>query len=110
MGWLNVCLILYALIMLAGGIGGWRMAGSQASLWTGVISAALLLGAAALAKTNPKAGYGLATLVVVVLIGVFIERYLKTQKFMPSGMLIAGSLVMLLLLVVGHFLGRQRVV
>ena len=80
MSWLNISIIIYALLMLGGGIGGYKAAGSQWSLIVGISSAVLLLGATALAKTNPKIGYMLATAVTLALLGVFLERYMKTQK------------------------------
>jgi uncharacterized membrane protein (UPF0136 family) len=108
MGWLDICLIVYSLIMLFGGFMGYRTAGSMASLWTGLISAALLIAATAWARTNPKQGYTLASLVVLVLIGIFFERYMKTQKVMPGLMLAVGSVVMLVLLIIGHFMSKKK--
>lgn len=104
MGWLDVSVLVYALIMLGGGIGGYKVAHSPWSLVTGIASAVLLVGAIALARTNPKAGYLMATLVTLALLILFIIRYVQTQKMMPSMGLVGLSLVMLLLLIVGHYM------
>jgi uncharacterized membrane protein (UPF0136 family) len=106
MGWLDISLIVYAIVMLGGGIGGYVSANSIPSLVSGVISGILLLGAVVLGRNNPRLGYGLATLTALVLVIVFVRRYMETGKLMPSGALIGLSIFMLILLTVGHFLKK----
>jgi uncharacterized membrane protein (UPF0136 family) len=106
MGWLDISLIVYAIVMLGGGIGGYVSAKSVPSLVSGILSGIFLFTAVFVARNNPKLGYGLAALTAVVLIGVFIRRYLETGKIMPSGALIGLSTLMLVLLIVGHFLKK----
>ena len=108
MGWLNIAIFIYAILMLGGGIGGYVKAHSVPSLVTGIVSAVLLIGAVALAKTNPKVGYMIASLVTLVLVGIFIKRYVETQKVMPSLGLVGLSLLMLGMLIVGHFMGGEK--
>jgi uncharacterized membrane protein (UPF0136 family) len=105
-GWLDISLIVYALIMLGGGIGGYVSAKSMPSLISGILSGIFLFTAVFLARNNPKMGYGLAALTALILIGVFIRRYMETGKMMPSGGLIGLSTLMLILLIVGHFLKK----
>jgi uncharacterized membrane protein (UPF0136 family) len=106
-GWLDISLLIYALVMLGGGIGGYVSAGSLPSLISGIVSGILLLASVALARSNPKLGYGLAALTALILVGVFIERYMKTHKAMPSLGLIGLSALMLVLLAVGHFMKKS---
>ncbi len=103
MGWLSICVIVYGIVMLMGGVMGYVTAKSVPSLITGLVSGMLLIGSMALAKTHPRIGYFLATLVTVALIGVFLERYMKVHGMRNIG-LIALSGLMLVLLIVGHFM------
>lgn len=97
MGLAQVVLLVYALLMLAGGFAGSR-AGSRVSMYAGAGSAVLLL--IALLMTVIDRPFGIATgiAVSVVLCGVFLARFLKTGKFMPAGMLLAVSIAALALL------------
>jgi uncharacterized membrane protein (UPF0136 family) len=104
MPWLMNAVVVYALLMLFGGIGGYATAKSVPSLVAGIASGALLLGSAALSKTHPRIGFFLATLITLALVVIFIRRYVETHKPMNMG-LVGLSLVMLLLLIVGHFMG-----
>lgn len=107
MPWLVICVVVYALLMLGGGVGGYVTARSTPSLITGIVAGLLLLGSAAWAKSNPKMGFGLATLVTAGLIAVFVRRYIETGKPMPSLGLVGLSVLMLILLLAGHFLNRS---
>ncbi|NIM01634.1 MAG: hypothetical protein GTN89_12565, partial [Acidobacteria bacterium] len=80
-------LLIYAVLMIAGGAMGSR-AGSKVSLYAGVGSGLVLLAAfgatfAAL-ETGLWIGCGLAAALAVV----FGKRLAKTGKFMPAGMLL----------------------
>lgn len=109
MPWLTSAVVVYAILMLAGGVFGYFRAGSPASLWTGVIAGLLLLGAAAYSKTNPKQGFLVATGVSLILVGIFLKRFIDTGKAMPSLGLVGLSAIMLILLIVGHFLYKPPV-
>src|SRR5688572_15610178 len=105
MSWLNIVLVLYALLVAGGGIGAYMSPAirSTDSLIYGLVSGVLLIVAVLLSKSNAKAAYGLATIVTVALIVIFVKRYMDTQKVMP-GMALAGlSVVVLVCLIVGHF-------
>ena len=107
MGWLNVSVLVYGLLMLFGGIMGYVSSKSVPSLVSGILSGMFLIGSAAMAKTNPKLGYGIAALVTLILVGVFVERYMKTHAMRNMG-LIMVSVLMLALLAVGHFMGGDK--
>ena len=86
-------LVLYAGLMLGGGVGGYRAAGSKMSLWAGMISFILLVAARGLAHHHPRLGFGLGLIVALSLTAVFAKRVKDTGKAMPSGMLCALSVV-----------------
>ncbi len=96
----TVVLAVYAVLMLAGGIIGFRVAGSRASLISGVISGILLLLAFGWSLYRPRNGFLSGALVALLLTIVFAIRLAKTGHFMPSGMLLAASLAALVILAI----------
>jgi uncharacterized membrane protein (UPF0136 family) len=105
MPWLTAAVIVYAVLIAVGGVIGFATAGSQDSLIVGGTIGLLLLGAAAWSKSSPKAGFATAAALTLIVIGIFISRYLSTGKAMPAFGVIGLSAVMLILLAVGHFRG-----
>lgn len=80
--------LIYGILAIVGGVIGYRQAGSQMSLLSGIISGLLLLiGAYFLLGGNPI-GLALSAIVSLVLIVVFAIRLAKTRKFMPAGLMI----------------------
>ena len=85
---------LYGILILMGGIIGHIKAGSQASLYMGVISGLLLVlasGGMFSKKFFRKAVY-FALILTLLLDAFFSYRFLATMKFMPSGLLALVSL------------------
>ena len=95
----HVVLLLYGLLMLAGGIMGYVKGGSRASLVWGVVSAVVLAVGWFVARTNPQAGFAIGGIWAGVLCAVFLMRYLRTGKVMPAAALMVVSVLALLLLV-----------
>jgi len=93
----QVVLLLYAILMVAGGLAGAR-AGSRVSLMAGSTSGLALLVALLLSLFAPTAGFWLGAGVSLILCGVFGTRLAQTGKMMPAGMLLGLSVVALLLL------------
>ncbi len=85
-------ILIFAVVMFAGGLIGYLTAGSRASLISGTVSAALLVLAFFLARVNPVQGLGAAAVLSVLLAVVFAIRAFKTRKFMPAGMLLIVSI------------------
>jgi uncharacterized membrane protein (UPF0136 family) len=106
MAWLNVVLVIYALIMLLGGVGAYFATQSSASMIAGVVSAVLLLGSAALAKSHPKVGYGLAAMTSFGLLVLFLGRYWEGRSMMTL-MLALLAAVMLIVIGAGAFAPRR---
>jgi uncharacterized membrane protein (UPF0136 family) len=94
----QVVLVVYALLMLVGGVIGYRAAGSTSSLAAGLGSAVLLAVAWAISRSHPAEGFWTGATVAAGLSILFAYRLLKTGKPMPSGGLLALSLLALFLL------------
>ena len=90
--------VVYGCLVLAGGLMGYRKAGSQASLVSGVASAVVLLAAASLIFKGNPLGVRLAMAVALLLLVFFTTRWLKGRKFMPAGLMVLSSAIALALL------------
>ena len=91
-------ILVYGVILIAGGFAGWRLSGSRISLTASLASAALLAVAYRVALFHLLAGYLLAVLVSLGLTVMFGLRLRKTGKFMPAGMMLAVSAVVFAIL------------
>ena len=91
-----IALWIYVTLLLAGGLVGLIKAGSKISLVTSALFAALL----ALCATGVIHPFYITDILVGVLAVVFCVRYLKTSKFMPSGLMLLFSVVVLAVLLV----------
>ena len=89
----GIVLIVYALVILAGGVAGLRMAESRASLMMGATTGMRLAISGALVLLGNKSGayYGLGVNIALIL--VFGSRYLRTMKMMPAGFMLAASVI-----------------
>ncbi len=93
-----IALWIYVTLLLAGGMVGFIKAGSKVSLVTSALFAVLL----ALCATGIITPFYIADILVGVLAVVFVVRYLKTSKFMPSGLILLLSVVVLAVLLVAR--------
>lgn len=91
-----IALWIYVTLLVAGGLVGFVKAGSKISLVTSAVFAVLL----ALCATGIIAPFYITDIILGVLAVVFCARYLKTSKFMPSGLLLLFSVVVLAVLLV----------
>ena len=89
----QVVLGFYGVLLIGGGVMGYRTAGSRVSLFAGAIAGGLCIGGTWLSVDHPQDGFTLGGLVAFMLTGVFINRFAKTRKLMPSGVVLALSLV-----------------
>jgi uncharacterized membrane protein (UPF0136 family) len=92
-----IVLWVYIVLLLAGGAMGFVKAGSRISLITSVIFAVLL----ALCVLGIIRPFYVADWLVGLLVVVFGMRFAKTKKFMPSGLMLALSAVVLAVLLLG---------
>ncbi|MCS7222953.1 MAG: TMEM14 family protein [Armatimonadetes bacterium] len=100
-------ILLYALILIAGAVTGYRKAKSKASLWTGLVCSGLLILAfvyAVIGQTalgtevalltagvpflseNSAVALLLATFISVFLVALFGIRWFRTRKMVPAGL------------------------
>jgi uncharacterized membrane protein (UPF0136 family) len=89
----NIILWVYIGLLIVGGLMGFLKAGSKISLISSVIFAVILALFAAQVIPWPPG----ADIVLLLLVVVFLMRYIKTKKFMPSGLLIVLTLLALAL-------------
>jgi len=89
-------LILYGCLLLSGAYFGLK-AGSKISVIMGIISGLIVLGGAYLVTLDAFKGYCLIASVSSFLSIIFLIRLIKTHKFMPAGMLLGASGLVLLL-------------
>ena len=90
-----VALIVYGLVAIIGGIIGFTKSQSKASLISGSISGIGLLGSGIAAAQNQEWGKILGMAITSLLVIVFVVRLIKTQKFMPAGLMILGGVITL---------------
>ena len=88
----EIIIIAYGLLLLVGGFMGYK-AGSKVSLIMGTVSGLLVFVGVYWSHLSPKNSYFYLAIVSAVLIGAFLQRYVKTKKFMPGGLLGLISLI-----------------
>ncbi len=93
----NTLLWIYILLLLAGGLFGYYKAGSKVSLISAAISAAILVLTAIPGLFDLRLRALLADIVMAALLIVFAIRLSKTKKFMPSGLMLCLTAVVLAL-------------
>jgi uncharacterized membrane protein (UPF0136 family) len=87
---------IYIVLLLVGGLMGFLKAKSKVSLITSAVFAAVLV----LAQTgifNPGVARNLVNVLLAVLLVVFAVRLAKTKKFMPGGLMLGLTILVLAL-------------
>ncbi|MDR9405002.1 MAG: TMEM14 family protein [Halothece sp. Uz-M2-17] len=95
----KIAITLYGLLAIIGGVIGYKTAGSKVSLISGSISGVLLFVGGIASFLGQSWGLILATIITAILVIVFIARLLKTQKFMPAGLMIISGVIVLVVTV-----------
>jgi uncharacterized membrane protein (UPF0136 family) len=93
MGFALAVLWIYIVLLVTGGLIGYLKAGSKPSLIASVSFAAALT----LCALNVIRPYVITDLLLTALLVIFGLRLSKTRKFMPSGLMLALTLVTLAL-------------
>lgn len=93
----QVALLVYAVLLGAGGLIGFLKAGSRPSLIAGGVSGAIALVSLALTYLGGL-GFWLGLILAVAMTITFSLRFRKTGKFMPSGLLAGVSVLMIALM------------
>lgn len=107
MKYLILLISAFGLLVGMGGLIGFFIAGSIASLIAGSTFSFLLLLSGYLMQSHPTVGLIGATFLTMTLSGFFSYRYLITEKFMPSGMMALLSLAIFFTLIVNVSLKRK---
>lgn len=89
----QLILWIYIVLLVIGGLIGFLKAKSKPSL----IASAAFAAALALVNLNILKMPALADILLGLLVLVFLMRYAKTKKFMPSGMMIVLTVAALVL-------------
>jgi uncharacterized membrane protein (UPF0136 family) len=93
----QITLGIYAILLIAGGIIGYIKAGSRPSLIAGLSSGVAAL--ICLAFTGPDGhGIRLGAALAAAMLVLFAFRLSRRRKFMPSGLLLAVSGIVVLIL------------
>src|SRR5580704_696708 len=93
----NYVFWIYVVLLVVGGLIGFFKAHSKISLITSVVSAAVLV----LTQTrifDRTLGHQLADIIMVVLLVVFAMRLAKSKKFIPSGLMLVLTVMVLAML------------
>jgi len=85
--------LAYGILAIVGGIFGYVQSQSKVSIISGSISGVLLIGAAIIQLLGQSWGRYLGIAIASALIVVFVLRLVKTQKFMPAGLMIIAGVV-----------------
>ncbi|MCW5936093.1 MAG: TMEM14 family protein [Fimbriimonadaceae bacterium] len=105
-------ILIYGVILIAGGVMGYAMAGSMASLLTGGISGLLMLGLGIVSKEKPGFGMrgaaGLSLLLLIFWIYRTIQLSGEGKSVMISGMNIALAAAVIAILGYGHMSAMRR--
>lgn len=88
---------VYVVLLLLGGLFGFYKGKSKVSLITSVVSAALLVLTTLRGIFEPAFARDLANLTMAALLVVFAIRLAKTKKFMPSGLMLVLTILVLAL-------------
>ncbi len=83
----QVSLLIYAVLLVVGGLVGYIQAQSKVSLIAGLGSGMVASIIYGITLSQPAIGFSLGAILGLILTGVFIMRFRKTQTFMPAGFL-----------------------
>ena len=95
--------IVYAILLMVGGLMGFLKAHSKMSLITGLISGLLVLLSYVIGKKNPKSGYLYIAAISLCLGMFFLNRYMHTHLFMPGGLMFLLSMTTFTVVALGYF-------
>ena len=90
--------IVYGLLVLAGGVMGYVKAKSLPSLISGILFGVLLLISGVGIQEGAKLSFAIALALTVVLMLIMGLRFVKSKKFMPAGLITLLSAITALLL------------
>lgn len=91
-----VVLGVYGVLLIVGGVMGFVKAKSRASLIAGTVSGLVAFAALGIAATyNASGGFALALALGIAMFLFFGPRAMTSRKFMPSGLMVLASAVVI---------------
>ena len=84
----------YVVLLLVGGAMGFK-AGSKISLIMGSVSACLMIVSLLAMKMSNLGGHMAIAILSLALAAVFVIRFVKTSSFMPAGLMLIASAIVL---------------
>ena len=103
----QITILVYALLMLVGGLIGYLKAGSQVSLIAGSASFLLLCVAFVVTRSQLTGGLVMGAVLAVALTANFGKRLADSGKFMPSGAMLVVSAIVAVILVAAVLKSRS---
>lgn len=107
MPWLNTVLVLFSLLNIGLGIYGYVAKNTLVSLIAGCVIGLLMLGTVALAKTQPRWGRIGSLVLTIAVLGQFAPKFIKTQDWLPAGILTVTGAIVFVCLAAGHVMGMK---
>lgn len=107
MPWLNLVLVLFSLLNIGLGIYGYVAKNTLVSLIAGCVIGLLMLGTVALAKTHPRWGRIGSLVLTIAVLGQFAPKFIKTQDWVPAGILTVAAVIVFVCLGAGHMIGMR---
>ncbi|NQV31398.1 MAG: TMEM14 family protein [Phycisphaeraceae bacterium] len=89
-----VVYVMYVVLLLVGGVMGFK-AGSRISLIMGSVSACLMIVSLLAMKMSTLGGHMAIAILSLALAVVFVIRFVKTGSFMPGGLMLIASAIVL---------------
>lgn len=99
-----IAFFLYGLLILIGGVIGHFKANSVASLVAGTLFGILAIACAILIYNDVSWGYLAGVILTLFLLLFFLYRFSLSYRFMPAGLMVLLSFVMILI----QFFWRRR--
>lgn len=107
---LNIVLVVYTLMIFIGGLIGFIVSGSTASILMSSIFSGAFIFNFVYSKKNPRNGYIVSATLTMTLLLFFFMRFIATYAIMPAGlMLLLSSFVLVLHLYVRKEFQRSSV-
>lgn len=89
-----IAAIILGVLVIVGGVWGYVKARSKPSLISGLISGLLLIVAGIIYFLGlPQLGLIFAAIITILLAIVFTVRLIKTQKFIPAGLMLIAAVI-----------------
>lgn len=107
MPWLNVVLLMYAVLNVTMGLLGFINKHSIASLIAGTAAALVISFCLILTKSNPRAARITSLVVAFLLLVRFAPKALANQLY-PAGIMFVCSLIVIICLGAGHMIGMKQ--